>query len=494
MSYTITRYNGTPISTVADGTVDATLDLKLIGKNYAGYGGIQNENFVYLLENFANTTQPPKPIAGQVWFDSGSSKLKFYDGTKFRSAGGSEAQASAPSGLTQGDFWWDSNNKQLYTYDGSTYTLIGPQAVSGSATTQMRSISLTDVSGATHAVIEAIDNGQVIFTVSADSDFTLDSTINPITGFTTIHQGVTLCYTNNNSTPGQTTSSHRFWGTATNSERLGGLSASNFVQSGSAIFTTQVNFADTGYTVGNPVARLAVYNSGALTPTIQNQISDTIAFQTTVSSVTKYPLTLKGTDVLPGVTLTSNLGSTSLQWNQIYANYVNSTSAQADKLAVSGVYVTASTSALANTIASRDASGNLTATNFNGTATSAYYADLAEKYLADLDYPVGTVVKVGGPAEVCQVGWGDTAIGVVSENPAFKMNEGLEGGTYIALKGRVPVLIYGPITKGDLVLPWGNGAGISDNGGYQDGTPFAISLVTDANVENDIRLIECVLL
>ena len=89
---------------------------------------------------------------------------------------------------------------------------------------------------------------------------------------------------------------------------------------------------------------------------------------------------------------------------------------------------------------------------------------------------------------------GDTGIGVVSENPAFKMNEGLEGGTYIALKGRVPVLIYGPITKGDLVLPWGNGAGISDNGGYQDGTPFAVSLVTDANVENDIRLIECVLL
>ena len=84
MSYTINRYNGTQITVVADGTIDATLDLKLIGKNYAGYGAVQNENFVYLLENFANSTQPPKPLPGQIWFDSGNSKLKFYDGNKFR--------------------------------------------------------------------------------------------------------------------------------------------------------------------------------------------------------------------------------------------------------------------------------------------------------------------------------------------------------------------------------------------------------------------------
>ena len=52
MPYTINRYNGTVVTTVADGTVDTTTDLKLIGKNYAGYGEIQNENFLFLLENF----------------------------------------------------------------------------------------------------------------------------------------------------------------------------------------------------------------------------------------------------------------------------------------------------------------------------------------------------------------------------------------------------------------------------------------------------------
>jgi hypothetical protein len=488
MSYTINRYNGTLITAVADGTVDATLDLKLIGKNYAGYGGIQNENFVYLLENFANTTQPPKPIPGQVWFDTGSSKLKFYDGSKFRTAGGSEISATAPSGLTIGDFWFDSVNQQLYTYNGTTFTLIGPQAVSGSATTQMRSVSLTDVNGASHAVIEAVDNGVVVFIISSDSDFTLDSTINPITGFTIVHQGITLCY----SSTGQTSSSHRFYGTATNSDKLGGLSASNFVQSGSANFTSQVNFGDPGFTVGNPVARLAVYNAGALTPTIQNQISDTIAFQTTVASATKYPLQLKGTDVLPGVTLTSNLGSVALQWNSIYANYVYSTAQQADALSVGGQYRTASTSAAINTIAARDASGNLTASNFNGTATSAYYADLAEKYLADKEYEVGTVVKVGGEKEVCAAGYGDKAIGVVSENPAFKMNEGLEGGTYIALKGRVPVKCFGPVAKGDLMVAYGDG--LAKTQAPDDISTSVFGVALENYSEQGIGLVECVVL
>ena len=60
----------------ADGTIDSTTDLKLIGKNYAGYGEVQNENFVFLLENFANANPPARPISGQLWFDTTEVKLK----------------------------------------------------------------------------------------------------------------------------------------------------------------------------------------------------------------------------------------------------------------------------------------------------------------------------------------------------------------------------------------------------------------------------------
>ena len=68
MAYTINKFDTSQLAVVEDGTIDQTTDIKLVGKNYAGYGEIQNENFVFLLENFAGANQPPKPVSGQVWF------------------------------------------------------------------------------------------------------------------------------------------------------------------------------------------------------------------------------------------------------------------------------------------------------------------------------------------------------------------------------------------------------------------------------------------
>jgi hypothetical protein len=493
MAYTINHYSGASLTTVADGTVDTTTDLTLVGKNYAGYGQIQNENFVYLLENFANSSSPSNPLTGQIWFDSGTSKLKFWDGTQFRTTGGAEIGTTAPTGLTQGDFWFDTSTNQLFAWTGTSYVLVGPQAVAGSSTTEMLSTSVKDTNGTAHTVIEAIDNGQIIFVISADSEFTLDSTINPITGFTQIQQGVTLCYTNNNSTPGVTTSSHRFWGTATNADRLGGLSASSYVQAGSAAFSTVVNFADVGYTVGNPVARLRVFNNNASTPTIQNESNNTIVFQTTVGSTLVTPLQLVGADVLPGTTTTSNLGSSSYQWSNVWATTFNGNATSATGLAFNSTVITPSSATSPNTVAIRDNSGNLNATTFNGASTTSYYADLAEKYLPDAVYEPGTVMAVGGNKEVCACSATDIAIGVVSTNPAYMMNSELVGGVYIALKGRVPVKIFGGCSKGDRIVPYGAGWGCSDNNAPGNGNPiFAVALEDCDNV--DVALVECVIL
>lgn len=492
MSYTINRFNGAQITVVADGTIDATLDLKLIGKNYAGYGSVQNENFVYLLENFANTNPPPRPISGQIWFDSSNSKLKFYDGAKFRTTGGAEISATPPTGLTVGDFWFDTVNQQLSAWNGNGFTLIGPQGVAGSATTQMRSVSVLDTNNAPHAIIQAIDNGQTIFIISSDADFTLNTAVNDIAGFTKIHQGVTLCYTNNDVTQlGQTTSNHRFWGTATNADKLGGLSASAFVQAGNANFSTLTNFADVGFTVGNPTPRLKVYNDSAITPTIINQAGDTIVFQTTVSSNTKTPLVLKGTDILPGSTLISSIGSSSLIFNEVYANSFKGTADQSNKLNNgTGTYVSANTDKIANTIAARDAQGNLVANIFQGTASAANYADLAENYLPDASYDVGTVMVVGGAFEVTESSYGDRAIGVISEKPAYLMNKDLTGGVAVALKGRVPVKVIGPITKGQTLVASNNGTAIAVNS--DSFNVFAVAL--ESNSDESVKLVECVIL
>ncbi len=119
--------------------------------------------------------------------------------------------------------------------------------------------------------------------------------------------------------------------------------------------------------------------------------------------------------------------------------------------------LTASVPNVGSTIVARDLTGDIFVTVMHGTATSARYADLAEKYLADQDYEVGTVVKIGGEKEVTASTWGSRAIGVVSANPAYMMNSELEGGTYIALKGRVPVKVIGRIKKGEDLIAADNG-------------------------------------
>ena len=98
-------------------------------------------------------------------------------------------------------------------------------------------------------------------------------------------------------------------------------------------------------------------------------------------------------------------------------------------------------------------SKTLTTTFFAGRATTANYADLAEKYLADIEYPVGTIVMIGGEKEVtiATMHYPNRIIGVISDKPAYLMNSELENSQAVALKGRVPIRIIGTCSKGDLL-------------------------------------------
>ena len=99
---------------------------------------------------------------------------------------------------------------------------------------------------------------------------------------------------------------------------------------------------------------------------------------------------------------------------------------------------------------------NIYATALDGLATSAKYADLAENYLADNDYEIGTVLIFGGTEELTVTDKkGDRKVaGVVSENPAHLMNSGLEGDhvTPLALQGRTPCKVIGKVEKGDIIV------------------------------------------
>ena len=406
----------------------------------------------------------------------------FFDGAQFRNASGTTSSATAPIGLTTGDLWYDVPNQQLYVWNGSAYVLVGPQGVAGAAATEMMSANVYDTLGGRHAIIEAYSNGVVIFTISSDAAFTLDNSKNPITGFTKIQQGVTLIYTPNN---GITTTNHRYWGTATNSDDLGGLPASDYVLSNNAIFTGGVHFGDAGFEVGDtPTLRVSIQSA---IPVFENILGNTIVFKTTVGGVEQIPLTLVGTAVLPGQA-NITLGSSLVPFQSIYGTIFNGIATEANTVLLGSAYVPSSILATANTIAARDSSGNITANLFVGTATSADYADLAEKYLPDANYEVGTVMMIGGVNEVTACLLDKRAIGIISADPAFKMNASLEGGVFVALKGRVPVKISGIVNKGDELVAGANGTAMV--AGINSTKVFAIALEDS----NNLSVIECLVL
>jgi len=492
MAYAIDRYNNTLLTTVEDGTVDQTTDLKFIGKNYAGYGEIQNENFLFLLENFSGANQPSRPISGQVWFDSGTSKLKFYDGTQWRTTGGAEVGATEPTGLATADFWWDNGNDQLYVYNGTNFVLIGPQNA-GEGVTQMQSLEVLDSTSATRGLISSVIEDETIFVISPTQfDLNASETALIAQGFDRINKGITLRNTKL-ATAGVTTGEDRFHGTATNAEKLGGFTADNYVKTGvgNTVFTSAVEFPDEGALIGESNDFQVKIDTNGFDGIIQN-ITNNGVIKLKVTSgagVLTHVATVTSTGFVPAADNTFTLGSASLGWSNVYAANFTGEATKAATLRVGSDFRSASSSATNNTVAVRDATGNIAANLFQGVATQARYADLAEKYSTGEELAPGTVVTVCAHEdhEVEAASVGAIAIGVVSTDPAVMMNSEAEG-QYIGLKGRLPVRIIGAVKKGQAVYVNANGCASTEiNGGS------LVGVALESNSDEGEKLVECVL-
>ena len=503
MSYQIDRYNKTVLTVVENSTLDQTTDLKLVGKNYAGYGEIQNENFVFLLENFAGASAPPRAISGQVWFDSSQSKLKFYDGSKWRTTGGAEVLDTAPSGLTEGDFWWDTSNEQLYAYNGTDFVLVGPQDA-GDGVTQMQSRTVRDTLGVNHSVIVSVVNDTIVHIISNDT-FTIDNTDaeNRIAGFDVVKQGITLVNTLAAS-QGITSTNHIFWGTAASAKGLivgsDFVEASDFIRSGQASFASLAEFSDTGIAIGNSNdLRILIEdgNEAAIQNTAQKihlRALELDPGDTDRPVDTAGSFTIKSNSIEPGTTAdgvtisTMDIGHTLRPFNDVYAANFYGTSEKASALIVGANERQGDVSPNPNTIAVRDSSGDLRANLFRGTALSAKFADLAEKYTTESEYAVGTVVAVCAHEEheMALATPSSVVAGVISEKPAFLMNEDSDGQA-VALKGRVPVRVIGSVKKGDKVFVDQDGlASVDGNGDL-------VGVALESNNEASEKLVECFL-
>jgi hypothetical protein len=170
-----------------------------------------------------------------------------------------------------------------------------------------------------------------------------------------------------------------------------------------------------------------------------------------------------------------NLSADTLVVDTLSANTITGTASvaqlvelNANNTANETVYITFADGATGNQGLETDTSltYNPSTNILSTTASSAQYADLAEKYSSDKAYEPGTIVMFGGDAEVTIASERTRAVaGIVSTNPAYLMNSHMEGLTVdVALQGRVFCKVQGRINKGDMIVTGGTGGiGIADN-------------------------------
>ena len=454
MAYTVNKTNSSASPnqyTVQDGVVNTQTDLSLIGKGYAGYGESIAENFLHLLENFSNTSAPSKPIQGQLWWDSTNSKLQVYNGTAWQTAGGSAPyQSTAPSGLAQGDIWIDSDTGQMYFYNGTSSVLVGPPSSTGT-TNGFTFDTILDSGDTSQNITKLFNDGNLIAVISED-EFTPKATLS---GFATVKKGITLT---------TAIADTKFQGTASDADALGGVAAANYLRSNANDTTSgTISIAnDGGLVVGSDSdMTLTVDSSGGI---ISNTVPNTdITFKVNDGGTTTTVMTIDGSESRIGIgttTPTTKLEISGTTTSTAFAGpltgnvtgNITSTGANSMTTLTMGGNLT-SKAILPDTDASYDIGTSLKGYNtVYAKATSAQYADLAEIYESDAEYEAGTVVVFGGEKEITISTVGnDTAIaGVISENPAYLMND-TANGLPVALMGKVKCKVVGHINKGDML-------------------------------------------
>lgn len=250
MSYQLNKTNGDLLTDLVDGQIDnSSTNLTLVGRNYSGYGEYFNENFIKLLENFANTAAPSNPLTGQVWWDTSDARLKVYDGSVWKASGGPFVQTDRPQ-MVAGDLWIDNLKNQLYAYDGEDLFLVGPQYTNAQGKSGFEIDSILDDQSRSRTVVKLFAAGNLQAVISY-LDFTpayaerilgLVTTDNPngriFTGFNIID-----------------TDNFKFRGTA---------SSANALVTGAGVVRTADSFLPSNAN-GETVGTLKILNNGGLT-------------------------------------------------------------------------------------------------------------------------------------------------------------------------------------------------------------------------------------
>jgi len=281
--------------TIADQDLNTQTSLTFVGKNYPGYAQVIGENFLHLLENFANNSAPSreKSVPGQLWYDTNATnpQLKVLDKSKnWIPAGNIYKSSTRPSeGVVIGDLWSDSANQQLYLWTGAQWLLVGPQFNQASST-GLKVEEITDRATNLQKLVMTMFIEDKRVAVFSKDEFTPKSTL---AGFESIKRGITL---SNEDFDLSGVNKNKFWGTSEKAESLviGNtiISASNFLRS-DVVSTTNNTLnirSATGLNVGP-----------SLETSISSSIVGTVIHQKTPGSVIVLKTTESGTNVFNDV-------------------------------------------------------------------------------------------------------------------------------------------------------------------------------------------------
>jgi hypothetical protein len=460
MAYTINLTNGNLFATIPDGTINTTSSMTLIGKNYAGYGQFLDDNFIHLLENSANGTQPGSPLTGQLWYNTTAGVLNVYNGVGFKPLGGANASASPPTNNTTGDLWYSTTNQQLNVWTGTTWLLVGPVYTPSTGVTGAIPAVIQDTTSVNHTVIELYVGSSIVGIISKDAAFTPANTIPGFDG-TMINPGIQLATSVGSQIP-------LFQGTAVNAQELDGVPAATYVQQGQQ-FTTLGLLNANAANVGNIGNAVTPFNTVFATATNALQLgginANTYAVQATTPSFTGLLNSNGGNGV-------GNIGNATAWFGNIFGTAMNAAMLGGQP---ANSYISTSggggsnTTIAVNTLLNSGANGTGTIGNASswfgtiyGTAINSLYADVAERFAADDVYDAGTVVELGGVQEITKsvTELSNKVFGVISTKPGYTMNGGAgDNATHppVAMTGRVPVKVIGTVSKGDRLVSAGNG-------------------------------------
>lgn len=280
--------------TVADQDLNTQTSLTFVGKNYPGYAQSIGENFLHLLENFANNSAPDveKAVVGQLWYDTTISnpQLKVLDGSKnWVPASGIIKSSIRPSDANIGDLWSDSTNQQLYLYTGTQWLLVGPQFNQASST-GLKVEEITDRATNLQKIVMTMFIEDKRVAIFSKEQFTPKSTL---AGFEAIKQGITLSSEDFDLSG---INKNKFWGTSEKAESLvignNVIAASNFLRS-DVVSTTNNTLnvrSSTGLNIGP-----------SLETAISSSIVGTVIHQKTPGSVIVLKTTESGTNVFNDV-------------------------------------------------------------------------------------------------------------------------------------------------------------------------------------------------